>query len=96
MSHQRDVKELIIKRGLNPHWDKASCRSVNIAEATEVLNDLAKFPGIMIEGAKGSLNLNQISLGLTSRVKKHLNIVQQQTMNTMQYYQNIQTTLITG
>ena len=51
--YKKHVEELIIKRALNPDWVKANCRSVNIAEATEVLGYLAKSPGIIIEGANG-------------------------------------------
>ena len=51
--YKRHAEELIIKRALNPDWVKANCRSVNIAEATEVLGYLAKSSGIIIEGANG-------------------------------------------
>ena len=51
--YKKHVEELIIKRALNSDWVKANCRSVNIAEATEVLGYLAKSPGIIIEGANG-------------------------------------------
>lgn len=51
--YKKHVEELIIKRALNPDWIKANCRSINIAEATEVLKYTAKSPGILIEGANG-------------------------------------------
>ena len=51
--YKKHFEELIIKRALNPDWVKASCSSINIAEATELLNYSAKSPGILIEGANG-------------------------------------------
>ena len=51
--NQKNAEELYIKRGLNSDWVKASCLSVNIAEATKSLNYSAKSPGILIEGANG-------------------------------------------
>ena len=51
--NQKNAEELFIKRGLNPDWVKASCSSINIAEATELLNYSAKSPGVLIEGANG-------------------------------------------
>ncbi|WP_026102474.1 hypothetical protein [Pleurocapsa sp. PCC 7319] len=38
--YKKHVEELLIRRALNPDWVKANCRSVNIAEATEVLRHL--------------------------------------------------------
>ena len=51
--YKKHVEELIIKRALNPDWVKASCSSINIAEATELLNYSAKSPGVLIEGTNG-------------------------------------------
>ncbi len=45
------------ERGLDPEWIQANCRSVNIAEATELLGYPARSGGIAIEGANGQFQL---------------------------------------
>ena len=45
------------ERGLNPEWIEANCRSVNIAEATEMLRYPARSGGVAIEGSNGQCQL---------------------------------------
>ncbi len=45
------------ERGLNPEWIQANCRTVNVAEATEMLGYPARSEGIAIEGANGQFQL---------------------------------------
>ena len=51
--NQKNAQELFIRRGLNPDWVKASCSSINNAEASKLLHYQAKSPGTLIEGANG-------------------------------------------
>ena len=45
------------ERGLDPEWIEANCRSVNVAEATELLRYPARSGGIAIEGSNGQFQL---------------------------------------
>ncbi len=45
------------ERGLKPEWIQANCRTVNVAEATEMLGYPARSEGIAIEGANGQFQL---------------------------------------
>ena len=45
------------ERGLDSEWIEANCRSVNIAEATELLGYPARSGGIAIEGSNGQFQL---------------------------------------
>ena len=51
--NNKHIKECCQKRGLNREWIEASCRSIDIKEATELLRYTAKSSGIIIEGANG-------------------------------------------
>jgi putative DNA primase/helicase len=51
--NKKNAEELLIKRGLNPDWVMASCSSIDIPEASELLGYTAHSPGILIEGANG-------------------------------------------
>ncbi len=52
LNHQ-DFEHCCQKRGLNADWIIASCSSVSIKEASELLGYTAKSPGILIQGANG-------------------------------------------
>ncbi len=45
------------QRGLDPEWIEANCRTVNVAEASELLRYPARSGGIAIEGANGQFQL---------------------------------------
>lgn len=46
----KHYEELIQKRGLNPDWVRANCRSVSMAEATEAIGYSSKSAGLIIQG----------------------------------------------
>lgn len=49
----KHYKECVIKRGLNPEWVAANCRSMDIKEASDRLGYRAKSAGIWLEGVNG-------------------------------------------
>jgi predicted P-loop ATPase len=51
--NSKHIQECCQKRDLNRKWAEASCNSVNIQEATELLGYSAKSPGILIKGTNG-------------------------------------------
>lgn len=48
---QRHSQELLTKRGLDPEWIAANCRSITAAQASDLLGYDAKSDGIWLEGA---------------------------------------------
>ena len=52
--HHRQCCE---QRGLNPDWIKASCKSLDIKQASDYLHYQAKSGGILIKGANGQYQL---------------------------------------
>lgn len=53
----KHLKESCEKRDLDRKWVEASCKSIDVKEATELLGYTAKSPGILIEGANGQYQL---------------------------------------
>lgn len=49
----KDYAEAVTKRGLNPEWILANCRTMEKGEASERLRIDAKYGGIWLEGANG-------------------------------------------
>ncbi len=49
----RDYAEAVTKRGLNPEWIQANCRTMEREEASQRLRIEAKYGGVWLEGSNG-------------------------------------------